>query len=42
MKFLSESIPLESITTNHIEGFIDYLEGMCLNKTTINIHLKDN
>ena len=36
MKFLGESIPLESITTNQIERFIDYLEGMCLSKTTIN------
>ena len=40
MKFLGESIPLESITTNQIERFIDYLEGMCLSKTTINIHLR--
>ena len=38
--FVGKTHPLESISTNQIECFTDYLNGKGLSKTTINIHLR--
>lgn len=38
--YLGGNLPLESITTKHIESFVDFLENKGLSKTTINIHLR--
>jgi len=40
LKFIGKTYPLESITTNHIERFSDWLDSRGLSKTTINIHLR--
>jgi integrase len=40
IRFIGRTHPLESIRTNHIEGFIDWLDGRGLSKTTINMHLR--
>jgi len=40
VKYIGKNQPLETITTNHIESFTDWLDGKGLSKTTINIHLR--
>ena len=40
LKFIGSKYPLESITTNQIEQFSDWLDGKGLSKTSINIHLR--
>ena len=40
MKFIGRAYPLESIRTNQIEDFTDWLDGRGLSKTTINMHLR--
>ena len=39
-KFIGSTYPLESITTNQIEQFSDWLDRRGLSKTSINIHLR--
>ena len=38
LKFIGSKYPLESITTNQLEQFSDWLASRGLSKTTINIH----
>ena len=40
VKFIGETQPLESIRTNQIESFSDWLGSRGLSKTTINMHLR--
>ena len=40
LKFIGSTYPLESITTNQMEQFSDWLDGRGLSKTSINIHLR--
>ena len=40
LKFIGSKYPLESITTNQLEQFSDWLASRGLSKTTINIHLR--
>ena len=40
LKFIGSAYPLESITTNRVEQFADWLDGRGLSKTSINIHLR--
>jgi site-specific recombinase XerD len=40
VKLIGDTHPLESIRTNHIESFSDWLGSRGLSKTTINIHLR--
>ena len=40
LKFIGSAYPLESITTNQMEQFSDWLDGRGLSKTSINIHLR--
>jgi len=40
LKYIGKKYPLESISTNQIEGFSDWLDGRGLSKNTINIHLR--
>jgi len=40
LKFTGSTYPLESITTNQIEQFSDWLDGKGLSKTSVNIHLR--
>ena len=40
VKFIGRAQPLETITTNQVERFTDWLDGRGLSKTTINMHLR--
>lgn len=40
VKLIGKAHPLETITTNQVERFTDWLNGKGLSKTTINIHLR--
>ena len=40
LKFIGSIHPLESITTNRVEQFADWLDEKGLSKTSINIHLR--
>ena len=40
LKFIGSKYPLESITTNQLEQFSDWLASRGLSKTNINIHLR--
>ena len=40
LKFIGSTYPLESITTNRVEQFADWLDEKGLSKTSINIHLR--
>ena len=40
LKFIGSTYPLESITTNQMEQFSDWLDGRGLSKTSINMHLR--
>ena len=40
LKFIGSIYPLESITTNQMDQFSDWLDGRGLGKTSINIHLR--
>ena len=40
LKFIGSKYPLESITTNQLEQFSDWLASRGLSNTTINIHLR--
>ena len=40
LKFIGSTYPLESITTNQMEQFSDWLDGRGLSNTSINIHLR--
>ncbi len=40
LKFIGDAHPLETITTEQVESFTDWLDNRGLSKTTINIHLR--
>ena len=40
VKFIGKAHPVETIRTNHIESFSDWLGSRGLSKTTINMHLR--
>tara|TARA_X000000950_G_scaffold137925_1_gene171159 strand:- start:1354 stop:1716 length:363 start_codon:yes stop_codon:yes gene_type:complete len=40
IKFIGNTHPFETITTNHVERFSDWLDERGLSKTSINIHLR--
>ena len=40
LKYIGDAHPLETVVTEQVESFIDWLDNRGLSKTTINIHLR--